>query len=895
MRGMLAGISNQVATPDHAILAENVNFDTVGAIRSKGGSTIYVDSGSVNNFTTSNTTRVLGMKRVYVSEDVKSFMFVTDTDLVAPKAGTQPTETSGNYSRDYSPLSSLRPNIVNVFAPAGAQFQWATGSQTVTVAYLASTTNTNAHRCQSFVVQGANVKDPQFVVGSDNQYCILNEPKQNNYCALLLKDFRFDSDIPQDATIQGIQVDIEGLFSTTSTAAYKNVQLGNLDDDFGGTGSRDGTAKTITNGTTENTVSYGGSADLWGLTTTTCTPNYLRSDQFFIYVDYLSAAATDQLRLDDVSIKVYFTGGSNANLTKNVYRGDYIQDDAVVIPVDASNNIDSISAATTAVHKSSSGSNHTNQTSYFVHPMSNRIGTVIEPINKLRRVVVANGNNYPFEYGLQPNTFGLLGNTAPASALTLTTSTASALITAGTYQYKYTFASEHGESNGSPSGSVTLAANGQIAVSAADRGPNKVLRRNVYRTSNGGSTFYLNHTIEDNTTASYTDTMGDTTLLAQAAFDEADRSTPYAFSVVRWHQNRLWGLIDGDNKVYFSNILKPDEWDLANSFIQVPDGEQPRNMMSLGDSLVIYTNRSISMIQGRSEESFSAQLVESNVGIYSRWTLQSIDIHNHIFLARDGFRVFSGIKSQRIGGIESDILFAIDAPEQGQTEYRMARAYVNNCSAFYWRNKYILLYPAYSSEFADRMMVYDFDAQSVAVMRSPTHRVSGESSESGGSDKFYSITSWDGPSDSDSLMVGGDSRIWKVFTGNLIEDPEKYTGGPPIENWDVICRWNSHHINCDVDGDKVFKGAHLIVNCTAGKMRVEAAVDRIDLGIGFQIEFQSTGRTERITVPFSAASNVTGQEVQLRVTYQGQAQFSLEGFDIDFEADEAYLDRARIT
>lgn len=892
LKGMVAGISSHIVSPDHAALAENVNLDTVGVVASRSGTKIYADSTAIKDFGTSNAARVVAMRRVYVADDVKTFLICNDNHLIAPQAGTVATEDSGDFTRTYSPLSSDRPNNVNIFAPPGIQFQWASGDETCTVAYTGSTNNTSTHRPQIFQVTSGNIKDPVFISGSDNQYCILNEPKQNNYCAVLCRDWRMDSDLPDNVTVQGIAVNLEGLFATSSSATIKNIQLGNFDSSFSGTGSRDGTAKAITNTTTEGTVTYGGSADLWGLTTTTCTPSYLRSSQFFVYVDYLDSTGAHQLKIDDLNVVVYFTGGSNANLTKNLKQGDFVDNDATTLPVTQANGIESVTNATTFEHVSSAGSNSTNNTSYFVRLMQNQIGTVIEPVAKQRRVVIANGNDVPWEFGIQNSSFGILGNSAPTAAPTLATAGGTALIAPGTYIYKYTFRSEFGESNASTTAQITLAASDNVSVSALELGPNKVFYRDVYRTTNGGTTYYRVQRVSNNSSTSFTDSMTDASLTAQTAFDELDRSSPGKFRVVRWHQNRMWGFVDGDDKLYYSNLDKPDEWDVSN---YIPLREQPRNMMPIGEGLALYTSRSITMVHGRSVESFVPQETENNVGLYGRWTLQQIDKNTQIFLSRDGLRIFNGIRSQRLSGIEADILFSDDSPPQGEVDYRMNRTYVDNAVAHYWRNKYILVYPSTGNEFANRVLIYDFDANSVTVMRSPTFRTFLGSSDTGDTDQYYSITSWGGPNDQDSLMIGGSQRVWRLFTGTSIEDPEKYTGPSTVQDWNIRTRWHSQNMNCDFDGDKLFKAAHLWVDATAGKMKVDTYIDRVKTDSTFTMDFQDVSGVRVITVPIPQTSPPRGQEIQIRIEYTGQAKWKLEAIDIDFEVDEAYLDYARVS
>lgn len=103
----------------------------------------------------------------------------------------------------------------------------------------------------------------------------------------------------------------------------------------------------------------------------------------------------------------------------------------------------------------------------------------------------------------------------------------------GTVQYCVTFISQGGETTAGPATSLTIAAK-QVQLSNIPLGlnapaipaiaQNTVLGRNIYRTQNGGSIFFLLTTLRDNTTTIYTDNAPDTSLAIQPSLPAVNTS-----------------------------------------------------------------------------------------------------------------------------------------------------------------------------------------------------------------------------------------------------------------------------------------------------------------------------------------------------------------------------------
>lgn len=81
----------------------------------------------------------------------------------------------------------------------------------------------------------------------------------------------------------------------------------------------------------------------------------------------------------------------------------------------------------------------------------------------------------------------------------------------GTYLYKYTYVTANGETTVSNASNSLSVSNKKIDVTIAT-GPTGTTGRNIYRTTNGGSTYKLVTAIADNTTTLYTDSTADGSL-----------------------------------------------------------------------------------------------------------------------------------------------------------------------------------------------------------------------------------------------------------------------------------------------------------------------------------------------------------------------------------------------
>lgn len=140
----------------------------------------------------------------------------------------------------------------------------------------------------------------------------------------------------------------------------------------------------------------------------------------------------------------------------------------------------------------------------------------------------------------------------PPTAPTLAVGAATGLT--GTFYGKVTYVNDGAESNASDASSSVTVSNQKITWTIPT-GPTGTTARKLYRTKNGGTTYYLLTTISDNTTTSYTDTMADGSLVTEL---DTDNDIPPDSDIVHFHKNYAIYVSSADpTKWYYSKPSNP--------------------------------------------------------------------------------------------------------------------------------------------------------------------------------------------------------------------------------------------------------------------------------------------------------------------------------------------------
>ncbi len=211
-------------------------------------------------------------------------------------------------------------------------------------------------------------------------------------------------------------------------------------------------------------------------------------------------------------------------------------------------------------------------------------------------IFIGNGGAGPYKY--DGTYFTQHGISAPVATCSVATGTTGSLSTNGVYLYRVTHVnSALVESNMGPvSNTFVVGASSGYAANltsipvgtAPSQGVNA---RYVYRTLNGGGSFFRVTKILDNTTTTYTDTTADTSLGSPAPLDNG---TPPMYNAICYLRNLLFvNDANNPNYVWYSVIGQPYTFASTN-FFKVGDnaGDLVRGFAAYDNSLVIFCENS---------------------------------------------------------------------------------------------------------------------------------------------------------------------------------------------------------------------------------------------------------------------------------------------------------------
>ena len=182
----------------------------------------------------------------------------------------------------------------------------------------------------------------------------------------------------------------------------------------------------------------------------------------------------------------------------------------------------------------------------------------------------------------------------------------------------------------------------EIPVGAAD-----IVARNIYRTSNNGSTFYLIDTVYNNVDTIYQDIIrGDITSAASAApADTASVARP-ALSPKFCATFSSCLFLDGgeadSQRLYFSTPLKPDQFG-ALSYVELStrQGGSITGLFTYFNFLVVMRQNCIDVVTG-SYPNFSAQTILESIGSTACNSIATIPEMGIVFATYEGVYLLSG-------------------------------------------------------------------------------------------------------------------------------------------------------------------------------------------------------------------------------------------------------------
>lgn len=242
------------------------------------------------------------------------------------------------------------------------------------------------------------------------------------------------------------------------------------------------------------------------------------------------------------------------------------------------------------------------------------------------------------------NDIYLAGIEAPTSSPSLSSGGSGQLT--GDYTYLVTFSSPSTESYPSPETNTISVSDEEVSLTDIPSSPESDVNEVViYRTTDGGSTFFEVDRIS-NGTSSYTDNTHDSELGTQVDMDSG--LPKEGMNVLEKFHNHLFGAgYDGQpSRLYYSEQLEPEKWDELN-FINVLSGLRSpiTALQSAGDQLYIFKETGLSILSGFSEKEFTISDVSKTTGTPSQ---KSVTEHNGVVYFYDGSNSVYQISSSNI-------------------------------------------------------------------------------------------------------------------------------------------------------------------------------------------------------------------------------------------------------
>lgn len=330
-------------------------------------------------------------------------------------------------------------------------------------------------------------------------------------------------------------------------------------------------------------------------------------------------------------------------------------------------------------------------------------------------IVVCNGPSVNLRVDSSTLTATPLSLVEPPSVSTLSAGAAGVLT--GDYSYKWTFAQMDGATVISesplagPTATITVSGtkihHASIPVSSAA----SCNARRAYRTTSGGSTWFLAFTIADNTTATYDDNVPDASLSTTAAPTDlgnppgtttADRIT----QIIAW-ADRLWAIGTGDLDIaYYSGVGRCFAWNPTQSVVANPIGQDSTGLVAFlprRTELGLGKSTGLWRITGSTAATFNCEQFAFGIGVKAPHSVITIR-DTCYFLSADGVyswgpEGFTRL-SQRVNAwFTSDSYF-------NREYFSLAAARWN-----LRENTYELHLPAAGSVVLDRWVSMDLDTQ----------------------------------------------------------------------------------------------------------------------------------------------------------------------------------------
>ena len=244
------------------------------------------------------------------------------------------------------------------------------------------------------------------------------------------------------------------------------------------------------------------------------------------------------------------------------------------------------------------------------------------------------------------------GIDAPATAPTLAAGAAGT--PSGTYESRVTFVNGNtgAESSAGPTSSTVTVSSQKISfTSIPTSADTQVTKRNIYlRNTSTQANFYLAATIADNSTTTLTYDQADTLLVTLGPDTDENDRPPSGVRYLSWHRFRMFAA--DDTKLYYSKPEKPEAFDADNyEPVGAQDGQRITGLISYGDVLLIFKDRSLYGLFGVDPTTWQVRLLSPDVGCVSHWSIVAADTSLYWWSDQGPMSMTGVAKPENIGRI----------------------------------------------------------------------------------------------------------------------------------------------------------------------------------------------------------------------------------------------------
>jgi len=365
---------------------------------------------------------------------------------------------------------------------------------------------------------------------------------------------------------------------------------------------------------------------------------------------------------------------------------------------------------------------------------------------------IVNGANTMMKYNM--TNVRTVGITVPG-APTFNANVNGAL-TAGSYYFKYTFVDEDGyESNGGTASAVMTAAadpNDGITINIAASADAKITKRRIYRTTVGGSIYYYDGVVNDNTTLTYNSILSDAVISLLTVLHTDHDAPPAAPDLIVKRLSRLNLAID--DKLYVSKNYDKStgyrtvEYFPSTNYYPTGNGQKITGLIEQLDNLPVFTEDTIERFVGTAEDNFEYRNAHQEDGCIAKRS--AVNCKNYVvYLAFNGIYIFDGVNAT-----------AIDVQSAGRlNKYirdNINYSYAHLSCATYFENKYMVCIPTGANTVPNVTIYYDFSTGGYGVY----------------SFAFSCFSKWDKGGDGLKLFGGSNTigQIYRVLNSTDLDD-----------------------------------------------------------------------------------------------------------------------------